>query len=121
MDIALWIVSGILAAVYLGAGILKSTRPKDRLQPMLPWVEDLTATQVRLIGVAEFLGAIGLILPWLTGIAPVLTPLAAVGLVIVQVGAVVVHLRRREPQVLPVNIVLLLAAGFVAVGRFAQL
>ena len=65
------------------------------------------------------LGAIGLILPQATGIAPILTPIAALGLVAVQVGAITVHVRRKETKVLPVNIVLLLLALFVAIGRFA--
>ena len=69
----------------------------------------------------EILGAIGLILPWLTGIAPVLTPLAAIGLVIVQALAIVVHLRRNEAKVIPVNLILLLLALFVAIVRFTAL
>jgi hypothetical protein len=60
-----------------------------------------------------------LILPAVTGIAPVLVPLAATGLAIVMVLASIVHLRRGEAKVLPVNIVLFLLAAFVAVGRFA--
>ena len=64
------------------------------------------------------LGAIGLIVPEATGIAPILTPIAALGLVAIQVGAIITHVRRKEAQVLPVNIVLLLMALFVAIGRF---
>jgi hypothetical protein len=66
----------------------------------------------------EILGALGVILPWLTGIAPILTPIAAVGLVVVQIGALRVHLVRNERQPLPANVLLLLLAGFAAVGRF---
>ncbi len=121
MDIALWIVSGILAAMYLFAGLTKSLTPKDKLAANMPWVEDFSPGTVKFIGVAEFAGAVGLVLPWLTGIAPVLTPLAATGLVIVQILAIVVHVRRGEQKSLPFNAVLLLAALFVAIFRFVQL
>jgi uncharacterized membrane protein len=113
MNLALWIVAGLLAVVYLGAGLMKATRPKDTLQPMLPWVEDFSAGTVRFIGVAEILGALGLVLPQATGIAPILTPIAAVGLVVVQVCAFRVHLVRDERQPLPANVLLLLLAAFV--------
>lgn len=121
MEIALWIISGILAAAYLAAGIMKSLQPKEKLVGTLPWVDDFSAGTVKFIGIAEFLGALGLILPWLTGIAPVLTPIAATALVIVQVLAIIVHLRRGEAKVIAFNIVLLLAALFVTIFRFAAL
>ncbi|WP_315093625.1 DoxX family protein [uncultured Cellulomonas sp.] len=121
MNLALWVVAGLLAAVYLGAGLMKATQPKEKLRKNLPWVDDFSARTVRFIGVAEIAGALGLVLPQLTGIAPVLTPIAAVGLVIVQALAIRTHLRRGEKQVLPANAALLLLALFVAVGRLAGL
>jgi uncharacterized membrane protein len=121
MNIAVWIVSGLLAAAYLFAGFNKATQPKAKLVGSLPWAEDFSPNTIKFIGIVEILGAIGLILPWLTGIAPVLTPLAATGLVIVQALAAVVHLRRHEAKVLPVNVILLLLALFVAITRFTQL
>lgn len=121
MDIALWIVTGLLAAAYLAAGLMKTFTPKQKLQKNLPWVEDFPPGTVRFIGIVEMLGAIGLVLPWLTGIAAVLTPIAATGLVIVQILAIVVHLRRVERKNLPFNAFLLLAALFVAIFRFIQL
>jgi DoxX-like family len=104
-----------------GWGCGKSLRPKATLQQSLPWVEDYQPGTVKLIGITEFLGALGLILPWATGIAPVLTPLAATGLVIVQALAIRVHIRRKEQSSLPLNAALLLGAAFVAVTRFASL
>jgi len=71
---------------------------------------------VKLIGAADALGALGLVLPWALGIAKVLTPLAAVGLAIMMVGAVVVHTRRKEAPYM--QIVLGILAIVVAVGRF---
>ncbi|MFD2758325.1 DoxX family protein [Gulosibacter faecalis] len=120
MDIALWIVSGVLAAAYVLAGTMKTFRPQEKLAD-LPWTQHYSAGTVKFIGIAELLGGIGLILPWLTGIAPVLTPLAASGLALVQALAIIHHLRHGERKPLPMNAGLLLAALFVAVFRFASL
>lgn len=120
MTIALWIVSGILAAMYIGAGSMKTFQPKEKLTAMT-WTQRYSAPMVKFIGIAEILGGIGIILPWLTGIAPVLTPIAASGLALVQVLAVIDHLRNREYSVLPTNIVLLAAALFAAIARFMAL
>lgn len=117
MNTVLWIVQIILAVAFGVAGVLKSTRGRA-LEGTMPWVEDFSDRTVRFIGVMELLGAIGLVLPAATGIAAWLTPLAATGLVVVQVLAVVTHLRRKEPQVVPVNVVLGLLAAFVAWQRF---
>ncbi len=118
MSIAIWIVSGVLAAMYLTAGIMKSFTPRENLKTKLPWVEDYSAGTVKLIGWSELLGAFGLILPWALDIAPVLTPIAATGLVLIQALAIRAHVRRGETNVIGFNAVLLLAAAFVAIARF---
>ena len=99
MNIAVWIASGLLAAAYLLVGGTKLLTPKERLAEnpsMAAAAEALSATSLKLIGGVEVAGALGLILPWLTGIAPILTPAAAVGLALLQVGAAVFHGRRAE-------------------------
>jgi len=122
VSIVLWVVQTILALAFVFAGASKLTqRPEQLAQRGMAFVEDFTATQVKLIGTAEVLGAAGLILPWATGIAPVLTPLAAVGLAVLMVGAMVTHWRRKEQQVIGANAILFAAAVFVAIGRFSQL
>ena len=120
MNIALWIVQGVLALAYLAAGGLKVARPREQFVATgrFDWMKDRSDAQVKLLGAVELLGALGLILPELTGIAPILTPIAAAGLVVVQLGAVRVHLVRNERQALPVNAILLLFAAFVAIARF---
>ncbi|HEY2059588.1 MAG TPA: DoxX family protein [Amycolatopsis sp.] len=120
MNIALWIVQGFLAVVYLAAGGLKVVRPRERLVATgnLDWMKDSSDAGVKAVGLVEILGALGVVLPWLTGIAPILTPIAAVGLVVVQIGALRVHLVRNERRPLPANVLLLLLAAFVAAGRF---
>lgn len=120
MSAVLWAVAGLLTVAFLGSGLFKLTQPKAKLAASgQAWVEDFSAGQVRLIGVAEVLGALGLVLPPLVDVVPVLAPMAATGLAIVMAGAAVTHARRRE--ILPnvaVNLVLLLLAAFVAWGRF---
>ena len=120
MNIALWVAQVLLALVYLAAGGIKVARPRADLvaSGRFDWMKDTSDAGVKAVGAVELLGAIGLILPELTGIAPILTPIAAVGLVVVQIGAIRVHLTRNERQPLPANGILLLLAAFVAVGRF---
>jgi uncharacterized membrane protein YphA (DoxX/SURF4 family) len=118
MNVVLWIVQGLLALAFAGAGFMKLTQPKEKLQPRMGYVEDFSAGTVKLIGTAELLAAAGLILPWLTGIATVLTPLAACGLVLVMVLAAATHLRRKESQAILFNVILGGLALFVALGRF---
>ncbi len=128
MNLAAWIVSGLLAATYLMAGFLKTTRSPDKLRPQMGWVDDISLPTLRLIGISELLGAAGLILPKLTGIVDdragvegTLTGLAATGLVAIQVLALPVHWRRGEKDAVPVNVVLALLAAFVAAARFGWL
>ena len=121
MNIALWIIQGLLALVYLAAGGMKAFQPIAALSKRLTWVTTVRPAFVRFVGVAELLGAIGLILPLATHILPWLTPTAATGLAIVQLGALGFHTTRREYANLPVNTVLLVIAAFVLVGRVALL
>ena|SRR6478752_6878075 len=81
----------------------------------MAWVQDFSQGSVRAIGLAEVLGARGLILPQTTGIAPILTPLAALGLAALQIGAIITHVRRHETKALPVNVALLVLALVVAI------
>lgn len=118
MDVVLWIVTGVLALAFLAAGAMKLAQPKEKLAASgMGWVDDFSAGAVKGIGLAEVLGAVGLVLPGLTGIAPVLVPLAALGLALTMVGAAVVHVRRGEQQMVAVNAVLLVLALVVVVGR----
>jgi uncharacterized membrane protein YphA (DoxX/SURF4 family) len=119
MNLALWIVAIVLAVVFTGSGLMKELVPKDKLVTAgQGWAQDYSQSSIRLIGLAEILGAIGLVLPAVVHIAPILVPLAAVGLVLVMVGAAVVHARRNEPMNVGVNLVLIALAIFVAWGRF---
>ena len=119
MNIALWIVAGLLAVAFLAAGLMKALKPREELAKSgLTWVEDFSPGMVKAIGVLEILAAIGLVLPALLDIAPIFVPLAAVGLVLMMIGAVIVHARRKEYQAIAPGAVLLLLSAFVAWGRF---
>lgn len=118
MDIALWIVAGLLAVLFLAAGVAKALTSTEKLVASMAWVEGFSPGVVKLIGVLEVLAAIGLILPAWADIAPILVPFSATGLAIVMALAATVHARRGESQMIVVNVVLLAGAVFVAWGRF---
>jgi hypothetical protein len=119
MNALLWTLSIVLAAVYVVSGSTKLVAPRERLLavPGMGWIENTPMQRVRAIGSLEVAGAIGVIVPWASGILPVLTPLAAWGLAAVQVGAIQTHLSRGEREHLWFNVVLLIAAIVVATGR----
>ncbi len=118
MNIALWIAQVLLALVLGMASLTKHSRPRLALAGMMRWVEDFTDLQVKGIGALEGLAVIGLIVPPLLHIGSFLTPLAAVGVILLMIGAAITHLRRGEPANAAGNMVLLLLAAFIAVGRF---
>ncbi len=119
MNIVLWVIAGLLAAVFLGAGLMKLTRPREKLAASgMAWTEDFSPGVIKTIGALELLAAIGLILPAALNIAPVLVPLAATGLAVVMIGAMITHGRRREFPMIAGNLVLLVLAALVMWGRF---
>jgi len=119
MNVALWIVAGLLAAAFLASGAVKLVQPKEKMVASgMPALEDFSAGAVKAIGALEVLAAVGLILPAALGIAPVLVPLAAVGVVLLMADATITHLRRHEVQEIVVPLALLAMAALVAWGRF---
>ncbi|MFJ4205547.1 DoxX family protein [Streptomyces sviceus] len=99
MNIAYWIVAGLLALFYYYAGTMKVIRRPDQLRPMMAWVDRMPLPVVRALGTVEILGATGLILPPLTGIAPSLASAAAIGFALLQIGAVAVHLTGEDRRI----------------------
>ncbi len=118
MNIALWIVQALLTAMFLMTGFSKAFQPLDALSQMMPWTLDVPLALIRFIGVSELLGAIGLVLPALTGIKPRLTIAAAAGIMLVMISASIFHLTRGEYGPIVFNLVLLALAAFVAYGRW---
>ena len=120
MTIALWIINVILALVFLAAGGMHAFQSQEKLVASgMGWAGETSPGLIKTIGWLEILGAIGLIVPFATDIAPILTPLAARGLAVVMVGAVVTHARRKES--VTVEAILVVAAiasaiiGFIAI------
>jgi uncharacterized membrane protein YphA (DoxX/SURF4 family) len=111
---ALWIVQGLLAALFLFSGVTKLVMPIEEMTKQVP----LPGLFLRFIAVAEVLGAIGLILPGLLRIRPGLPPLAAAGLVIIMIGATLVTLGTGGGAMALMPFTVGLLAAFVAYGRW---
>ncbi len=119
MNIVLWIVQGLLAAMYLMAGAMKTFQTAKARENMT-WTRGRSDGFIRFVGISELLGALGLILPLITGVLPWLTVLAAVGLTIIQLLAIFQeHLPKKEYNIIPMNVVLLALAVLVVVGRWS--
>lgn len=116
MNTALWIVQGLLSAMFVMAGVMKSTQPKEKLTKMA-WTTRKTPGMIKFIGVSELLIGLGLILPQLTGILPILTPIAAIALCLVMVLAAVEHYKSKEMKEIGINVFVIALAAFVAYGR----
>ena len=120
LHVGLWVVQGLLGAMFLAVGAMKATQPIAVLVDTLGWPAAVPPALVRVIGVAEFLGGLGLILPAATRVKPMLTPLAAVGLATVLLFATMFHISRGELGALPLPLVLGAVAAFIAWGRAAK-
>jgi len=114
MNLALWIVQALLAALFLFAGGTKLVLPIDEMTKQMP----MPGLFLRFIGVCEVLGALGLILPGLTRIRTGLTPLAAAGLVLIMIGATVTVLASGEIAMSLMPLVVGIFTAFVAYGRW---
>jgi uncharacterized membrane protein YphA (DoxX/SURF4 family) len=119
MNIALWIAQILLAGMYGMAGIMK-TFQTAKAKEKLPWAKNRSDGFVRFVGASELLGALGLILPLITGVLPWLTVLAAIGLTLIQLLAIFTeHLPKKEYNVIPINTVLIAISVFIVLGRWA--
>lgn len=120
MNVALWIVSGVLAAVLL-VSTSKMFVPRERIASFgsaAEWVMDFSPGALRAIGTLEILAAVGLILPAVLDIAPVLVPVTAVCVALLFACAATMRLRRGEKLTVLGDLVYLAMAVFVAWGRF---
>jgi putative oxidoreductase len=119
MNVFLWILQVLLGLMFLLVGSVKASQPLEAVRKRMAWANAVPDGLVRFIGVAELLGSIGLILPAATNIAPALTIAAAVGIALIMLLAAGFHLSRREPSNAATNVVLLLLALVIVVGRIA--
>jgi uncharacterized membrane protein len=120
MNTFVWVLQVVLAIVFLATGVLKLVQPKEKLREQMRWVDGFSQDAIRGIGLAEVLGALGLVLPGWLDVVTWLTPLAAVGLVLVMIGAIATHLRLKEWPMVGGNAVLAVLALVVAWARFGS-
>jgi hypothetical protein len=118
MNTALWILQGILAAFFImpGIGKISGSREKHIADGHIKPDGDLLP--IRILGVMELLGCVGIIVPWLTGIAPILTPISAAGYCLIMTAGIVNHTIKKEYKMLPMLVTVLAAASVVAYYRF---
>ena len=120
MNVALWIVQGLLAFAFITAGAMK-VFAYEKYKAMSEKKNGPTGPSrglITFIGMAEITGSLGIVLPMATNIAPWLSPWAAIGLAIIMLLAIGFHVRRHESVAVPV--ILFLLAGFVVFGRFSR-
>jgi uncharacterized membrane protein len=114
---ALWVIQWAFGLYFIAFGVLHFVVPEG-LPDLIGWMYELDDTRHVVVGVAEILGGLGLILPGLTGIRTELTVFAALGLVVVMAGAVIWHARRGEPISIATNVFNAAAMSYVAYGRW---
>jgi hypothetical protein len=117
LRIGLWVAQAAIFFVFVAAGLVKLLTPIPQLAAMMPWTGEHSEAFVRIIGLIDLAGGIGILLPALTRILPRLTVLAALGCTVLQVFAITFHVSRGEAAVTPLNLVLLALAVFVLWGR----
>ncbi|GER59598.1 hypothetical protein ULMA_17060 [Patiriisocius marinus] len=117
INIVLWIAQGLLAVMFIMAGIMKATQPVEALAESLPWVTSTPLGLVRFIGISELLGGLGLLIPSIFRFKPILTVWAALGLALIMVLAAGFHATRGEFPNIGMNVVLIGIALFIVWGR----
>ena len=113
----LWVLQWLFGIYFIAIGVMHFIVP-DGLPAMMEWMYELDDTLHIVVGIAEILGGIGLIVPSVTRIQPQLTVYAAAGLVLVMVGAIVYHAGRGEGPSIATNVIISALLGFVAYGRW---
>jgi uncharacterized membrane protein YphA (DoxX/SURF4 family) len=117
IHIALWIAQAIVAMMFVMAGFMKATQPLELLTESLPWASDLPLELIRVIGVCEILGGLGLLIPSIFRFKTFLTVWAAICLALVMGLAAGFHLVRGEFSAIGMNVFLMGIALWIAWGR----
>ena len=118
--VLLWIAQILLALTLIWAAFLKLFQPISKLETMWAWTGEISPSFVRVIGLIDLLGALGVIIPSLFRFKPVLTAIAAFGIVLLMISASIFHIYRGEASQIGFNVVFGIIAGFVAYGRFKE-
>lgn len=121
MNATLWVMQGLIAAIFIMPGYGKISGSKQQHIADGHIKPGASVIPIRILGVLEWLGCIGIIVPWLTGVAPVLTPAAATGFCLIMTAGIVNHALKKEYKMLPLLAAILVLAAVVAYYRFNQL
>lgn len=116
-NITLWIIQGLLSVSLVWGASMKLFQPIEKLALTWPWVAQISESLVKLTGIIDLLGSIGIIAPTLFKIKPRLTVIAAWAIVLLIICASAFHILRGEASLIGANIVFAIMAGFVAWGR----
>jgi hypothetical protein len=118
MNTVLWTIQILLSVMMLTLGYMKAFYPVARLTKF-SWTTHSSKWFIRFVGISELLIGMGLILPELTGVCTVLTSCAALSLCMIMILAMLDHFRYKEGKQIWTNVIIILLAAFVAIGRFA--
>jgi putative oxidoreductase len=117
VHVLLWVIQIVLILLFAFTGFMKSFMPIAELAEQMPWVSEVPAWMVRIPGVAELIGSLGLLLPTVLRKKPGMSIVAAFGLMMVMIIATAFHYTREEYILMIVPIALILLCSFLAVGR----
>ncbi|MCM3659653.1 DoxX family protein [Georgenia satyanarayanai] len=119
MEIWLWVVTALVAVVFLGSGVSKVVSSRQALYDSgMSYVQDVHPVALKAIGLLELTGALGLVLPPVLERSVHLVPIASGALAVMMLVATALHLRRREPFVVP--LALAVVAGALTVLRLTE-
>jgi hypothetical protein len=119
LNIGLWIVQISLLGIYASYGVYKTFFTAKAKEKML-WTQNRSDNFIRFVGIAELLGAVGVVLPMVTGILPWMIVIAAIGLTLLQGFAIFTeHLPKKEYKFLPLNLYFVAMSIFVVIGRWS--
>lgn len=115
--IALLIVQILMGLAFCAIGLMKLMTPINELALTVMWAGEYPAWFVRGMGLVDFAGGLGMLLPTLTRIKPNLAYVAAGCAVLLQICAIIFHVSRGEANLIPMNFIFLFLAAFIYWGR----
>lgn len=121
MNTALWIIQALLAIFFIMPGLGKIRKSKEEHIKDGHLKASDSIIPIRILGILELLGCIGIILPWLTGICSVLTPVAAICFAIIMASGLMLHTIKRDFKMLSLLLIVLVLSAVVAYFRLKQL
>lgn len=121
MNTTLWVIQALLAAFFVMPGFGKINNSKEQHIADGHIKPEAAILPIRVLGILEWLGCVGIIVPWLTGIAPILTPVTAVCFCLIMAAGAINHLLKKEYKMLPMLLTVFVLSAVVAYFRFKQL